>query len=109
MEQAELDQIREAIREEVSNQFDKKFKQELEPFKGEMREMVREEFKPFKGEVREMVKEELKPLKSDVAKTRSDVSTMLNYFDHEVLDLRTRVNRIEGALNITPPPRTKSS
>ncbi len=37
----------------------------------------------------------IKPLKDDVVKVRKDIKIIVNFFDHEYLDLRKRVERIK--------------
>ncbi len=56
--------------------------------------------KAVSTEVNAQLKSEFKPVKTDIAKIRGDVSTIVNFFDREVLDLRQRVERIEEVLTI---------
>lgn len=48
----------------------------------------------------------LKPIKADIAKIRKDVSTLVGFFDSEIVDLRTRVEVIEEILNLKTPNKT---
>ena len=45
-------------------------------------------------------KKELRPIKADIAKIRTDVSTLVGFFDSEIIDLRSRVEVIEEILNL---------
>lgn len=51
--------------------------------------------------VAKRIQTELKPIKQDVAKIRKDMSTIVNFFDREYLELRKRVDRIEEHLNLS--------
>lgn len=42
----------------------------------------------------------VKTLQEDVSKIRKDVSTIVDFFDREYIDLRKRVQRIEEHLNL---------
>lgn len=42
----------------------------------------------------------LKPIKSDLAEIRREVKQVVYFFDHEYLELRSRVERIEEILNL---------
>lgn len=55
---------------------------------------IKEEINPIKKDV--------KTLKSDVSEIRKDIKTIVNFFDKEYLELRTRVERIEEHLNLEP-------
>jgi len=53
-------------------------------------------------ETRKIVQEELKPIKKDIIPIRKDQKLIVNFFDREYLDLRTRVERIEEHLGLPP-------
>jgi len=55
-----------------------------------------------RSDLENLLKSELKPIKNDIAKMRIDISTMIAFFDKEVIELRTRVSKIEEILNIKP-------
>ena len=48
----------------------------------------------------EKFKKELRPIKADIAKIRTDVSTLVGFFDSEIIDLRDRGQVIEEVLNL---------
>lgn len=45
---------------------------------------------------------ELDPIKKDIVQIRKDSKTIVDYFDREYLGLRTRVERIERIMNLSP-------
>ncbi len=49
-----------------------------------------------------VTKEDLKPIKNDIVNIRKDMKVIINFFDHEYLDLRKRVERIEEHLHLPP-------
>ena len=49
-----------------------------------------------------LIDQKLKPIKQDVAEIRKDIKSIVNFFDDEYLELRTRVERIEEHLNLKP-------
>ena len=53
-------------------------------------------------ETRRIVKEELNPVKKDVTQIRKGIKAIIAFFDHEYLELRKRVERIEDHLNLPP-------
>jgi predicted nucleic acid-binding Zn-ribbon protein len=48
------------------------------------------------------LKKDIKTLTSDVTQIRSDMKTLVNFFDKEYLELRKRVERIEEHLRLSP-------
>jgi hypothetical protein len=42
----------------------------------------------------------VQPLAQDVVKIRKDMKTVVNFFDHEYLDLRKRIQRLEDHLGL---------
>jgi len=76
--------------------------------------LTKDDFQQIRGIVREEVQAEIRieidPLKSDVkttkkdaSKIRQDVDTLIDFFDHEYVELRQRVENIESHLGITYP------
>ena len=70
--------------------------------------LIEKRLKPIKNEVAslgqmmdEKMEKRLKPIKDDVAHIRKDIKTMVGFFDREYLDLRKRVERIEGYLKLS--------
>lgn len=62
----------------------------------------------MREEITLMVKKEIIPLKKDVSglkdevnAMRKDLKSIVNVFDIEILDLRTRMLRVEKHLNLT--------
>ena len=58
-------------------------------------------------ETTKIVDDRLKPIKQDIAQIRKDNKTIIAFFDREYLDLRKRVERIEGHLNLPPLSQTQ--
>lgn len=52
--------------------------------------------------IKNLVKTELKPVKQDLGKIRRDISTLVGFFDSEIVDLRERLDRVEEILNLKP-------
>ena len=80
----------------------------LKPIKNEvaslgqmMDEKMEKRLTVFGKEVDEKMEKRLKPIKDDVAHIRKDIKTMVGFFDREYLDLRKRVERIEGYLKLS--------
>ena len=80
----------------------------LKPIKNEvaslgqmMDEKMERRLSTFGKEVDEKMEKRLKPIKDDVAHIRKDIKTMVGFFDREYLDLRKRVERIEGYLKLS--------
>ena len=80
----------------------------LKPIKNEvaslgqmMDEKMERRLTTFGKEVDEKMEKRLKPIKDDVAHIRKDIKTMVGFFDREYLDLRKRVERIEGYLKLS--------
>ena len=80
----------------------------LKPIKNEvaslgqmMDEKMERRLPTFGKEVDEKMEKRLKPIKDDVAHIRKDIKTMVGFFDREYLDLRKRVERIEGYLKLS--------
>ncbi len=65
----------------------------------QIREIVQEEVDPLKKDVKEL-KGDVKTLKSDVSAIRKDIKQIVTFFDHEYLELRERVEKIENHLGI---------
>lgn len=70
--------------------------------------LTKDDLKEIRGVVREEIKAEIDPLKKDVKTLKSDVSAIrkdikqiVTFFDHEYLELRERVEKIEDHLGIT--------
>ena len=45
---------------------------------------------------------DVRTLKSDISEIRKDTKTIVNFFDKDYLEFRTRVERIEEHLNLDP-------
>ena len=58
-------------------------------------------------ETTKIIDAKLKPIKQDIAQIRKDNKTIIAFFDREYLDLRKRVERIEGHLNLPPLSQTQ--
>ncbi len=54
------------------------------------------------GKIDKLITVKLRPLESDITKVRKDMNVIISYFDHEYLDLRKRVERIEEYLKLQP-------
>lgn len=52
--------------------------------------------------VTKRIREEHKPIRKDISKMRKDIDVMLSLFDREYVNLRSRVERIEEHLSLTP-------
>ena len=70
-------------------------------------EVQQETKKIVKDELKNLVtkddlKKELYPIKKDVTQIRKDIKAIIAFFDHEYLELRKRVERIEDHLNLPP-------
>lgn len=77
-------------------QFEEKVDQKFDKFE----DKVDKKFSKFENSIDLKIKKELKPIKADVAKIRTDVSTLVGFFDSEIIDLRSRVEVIEEVLNL---------
>ena len=74
----------------------------------EIRKILKEEIGILKEEIRNETKKivhneiaiQLKPIKKDISQIRKDQKIIINFFDHEYLELRKRVERIEEHLGI---------
>ena len=47
------------------------------------------------------LKKRVDPIKQDISRIRGDMKTVVNFFDHEYLELRKRVEKIEEHLRLT--------
>ena len=68
----------------------------------EIQKIVQEETRTIVREETSSIKNDVATIKSDVSQIRKDVKTTVNFFDNEYLELRKRVERIEGHLNLPP-------
>ncbi len=80
---------------------DEKMERRLSTFGKEVDEKMERRLSTFGREVDEKMEKRLKPIKDDVAHIRKDIKTMVGFFDREYLDLRKRVERIEGYLKLS--------
>ena len=69
-------------------------KTDLSQIRQIVKEEVRTEVAPLKKDVASL-KQDMKTVKPDVKKIRRDLRTTINFFDHEHLELKRRVGRIE--------------
>jgi hypothetical protein len=51
--------------------------------------------------VKDIIKKETAPIKKAIAKIQKDITILINYFDHQIIDLRTRIERIEKYLGLS--------
>lgn len=67
--------------------------------------MTKQDLTQIKDVVREVVKDEitkeLKPIHKKLNKLEKKIDTTINFFDHEVLSDRKRIDRIENHLGIS--------
>ena len=92
------------IKNEVASlgqMMDEKMERRLSTFGKEVDEKMERRLSTFGKEVDEKMEKRLKPIKDDVAHIRKDIKTMVGFFDREYLDLRKRVERIEGYLKLS--------
>lgn len=69
----------------------------------EIKEEVSLQLKPIKEEFSlqlDPVKMDISTIKRDVVQIRKDQKSIVNFFDHEYLDLRKRIELIEEHLNL---------
>ena len=62
--------------------------------------LTKKDFVEIKKIVHEEVAVQLSPVKKDISQIRKDQKIIINFFDHEYLELRKRVERIEEHLGI---------
>lgn len=90
---SDFKQIRQIIKDEVSS--------EMKQIPKIVKNEVSSEMKQIPTIVRDEVNVQIKPLREDIEKIRKDVSSIVNFFDNEYLELRQRVERIENHLNLS--------
>lgn len=64
-------------------------------------EKLDQKLDPIKKDITEMRKD-ITVMRKDITEIRKDSKTIVNYFDNEYLELRTRVERIERIMNLSP-------
>lgn len=73
-------------------------KNDLQQIRSIVREEVRDEVKVQLDPVHK----EIKTIKKDIVHIRKDINTIINFFDREYLELRSRIERIEDYLKLPP-------
>lgn len=101
---SDISAIKTTVGEEVKKQIETAVKttiqQELRPIRTDLKTLT-SDVKTLQSDVK-ILTSDVKTLKSDVGKMRKDIDAILDYFDREYVDLRSRVERIEEHLSLPP-------
>lgn len=94
LDEKDLKKIKEIFKDELESKLETQTRQ--------LRDEFRHELKIEGLRIRDDIKSEIRLLKSDLARANRNIDTILDFFDREYLDLRSRVERIESVLNLKP-------
>ncbi len=67
--------------------------------------IVQKEITGFRSEIRKefkIVKKDISTIKRDMSKVRRDLNTVIDVFDRDIIELRSRVDRIDQFLKLPP-------
>lgn len=98
-----------AIGNLIDERLDRKFKQEFEPIKVELREL-RQDVNQLKRDVNELktdvhqLKTDVHYLKKETKYIRRDMNMIVRFFDNDIHGIRKRVDRLEDFLHLPPIP-----
>ena len=73
-----------------------------ESVKQELRTEISGVKQELKTEFSKQLKKEVNPLKKDVKKIKSDIETVIGFFDDEYLRLTKKIDRVEDHLGLPP-------
>ena len=105
LEAKDLKKIRQAVKSEIKTEskvLNDLLETKLESQTRQIRDDFGYELKMEALRIRDDIKSELRLIKADLAKANRNIETVIEFFDKEVGDLRSRVERIEEILNLKP-------